>query len=84
MGYLLFGLVQLVCHLFEQSSHVFLAVQHIAGLFIAFDVVLDFLLKVLVYSFVLQDAEKAFVNFTVEDLILVGQLQVFLSQILAL
>jgi hypothetical protein len=65
MGNLLFRLVQLAGHLLQQSSHVLLPVEHVAGLFVAFDVVLDFLLKVLVYSLVFEDAEEAFIDLAV-------------------
>lgn len=78
------GLVQFVGHLFEQSSHVLLPVQHIAGLLVAFDVVLDLLLQVLVYSLVLENAEQALVDFAVEYLVFVGQLQVVFPQVLSL
>lgn len=72
MGNLLFRLVQLAGHLLQQSSHVLLPVEHVAGLFVAFDVVLDFLLKVLVYSLVFEDAEEAFIDFAVQAFVLVG------------
>jgi hypothetical protein len=69
---LLFSLVQFAGNLLEQSSHVFLSVEHIAGLFVAFDVVLNFLLEVLVDSFVLEDTEKTFIDLTVQAFVLVG------------
>ncbi len=79
-----FSLVKLVGNLLQKASHVLLPVEHVAGLFVAFDVVLNFLLEVLVYSFVLEDAEEAFIDFTVENLVLICQLKMLLPQILTL
>ncbi len=79
-----FGLVKLVGNLLQKASHVLLPVEHVAGLFVAFDVVLNFLLEVLVYSFVLEDAEETFIDFTVENLVLICQLKMLLPQILTL
>ena len=81
---MLFSLVQFAGNLLEQSSHVFLSVEHIAGLFVAFNVVLNFLLKVFVDSFVLKNAEEAFIDFTVENLVLICQFKMLLPQILTL
>ena len=69
---MLFSLVKLVGNLLEKASHVLLPVQHVAGLFVAFNVVLNFLLKVFVDSFVFKNAEEAFIDFTVQNLVLIG------------
>ena len=79
-----FSLVKLVGNLLEKASHVLLPVQHVAGLFVAFNVVLNFLLKVFVDSFVLKNAEEAFIDFTVENLVLICQFKMLLPQILTL
>lgn len=82
MGDLLLGLVEFAGDLLEESSHVFLSVEHVAGLLVTFDVVLNFLLEVLVNSLVFQNAQEALVDLTVQHLVLIGQLEVLLSQVL--
>lgn len=82
MGDLLLGLVEFAGDLLEESSHAFLSVEHVAGLLVAFDVVLNFLLQVLVNSLVFQNAQEALVDLTVQHLVLIGQLEVLLSQVL--
>ena len=84
MGDLFFSLVELGGDLFEESPHAFLPVEHVAGLLVALDVVLNFLLQVLVNSLVFQDAEEALVDLAVQHLVLVGQLEVLLPQVLPL
>lgn len=84
VGDLFLSLVELGGDLLEESSHAFLPVEHVAGLLVAFDVVLNFLLQVLVNSLVFQNAEQALVDLAVQHLVLVGQLEVLLSQVLSL
>lgn len=84
MGDLLLGLMELGGDLIEQSAHCLLSVQHISGFLVALDVVLDLLLKVLVDSLVLEDAQKALVDLRIEDLVFIGEFQVLLSQVLPL
>lgn len=84
MGNLLLSLVELAGNLLEKSSHAFLPVEHVASLLVTFDVVLNFLLEVLVNPLVFQNAQEALVDLTVQHLVLVGQLEVLLSQVLPL
>lgn len=84
MGNLLLSFVEFAGNLLEESSHVFLSVEHVAGLLITFDVVLNFLLEVLVNSLVFQNAQEALVDLTVQHLVLIGKLEMFLSQVLTL
>ena len=84
MGNLLLSLVELAGNLLEQSSHAFLPVEHVASLLVTFDVVLNFLLEILVNPLVFQNTQEALVDLTVQHLVLVGQLEVLLSQVLPL
>lgn len=84
MGDLFLGLVKLVGDLLKQSPHRLLAIQHVPGFFVAFDVVFDFLLEVLVDALVFKYTKQALVDFAVQKFVLVGQFQVLLPQILAL
>lgn len=84
MSYLLFSLVQFDRNMVQQTTHRLLAIQHIPRLLIALNVVLNFLLKLLIDPLILQDAEETLVDLTVKELVLVGQLQMVLPQILAL
>lgn len=84
MGNLLLSFVEFAGNLLKESSHAFLSVEHVAGLLITFDVVLNFLLQVLVNSLVFQNAQEALVDLTVQHLVLIGKLEVLLSQVLTL
>ena len=76
---LFFSFVELVCHLAQQTSHGFFSVKHVSSLFVAFDVVFDFFLKVLINTLIFKDAQQTFVDFTVKDLVLVCKLQMIFS-----
>ena len=71
-------------NLIEQASHGFLSVEHGPGLFITSNVVLNLLLQFLVNLFVIQNWHETLINFSIQDLVLVGQFKVIFSQLFPL
>lgn len=84
MSNVFFSFLQLDYHLVQQSSHGFLPVQHIPGLLIALNIILNFSLEIFVDPLILQNAQQTFVNFIIEHLILVSEVQMFLPQVFSL
>lgn len=76
--------MQLGSHLVEEPSHGFFAIEHVPGFFVTLDIVFNLLLKILVDALILKNAQKTLVNLAIEQFVLIGQLQVFLSQVLTL
>ena len=62
MGNLFFCLMELRRNLVEESTHGFLSVEHVSSFLITFDVVFNFLLEIFIYSFVLEDTQKALID----------------------
>lgn len=84
MGDLFFSFLEFNSHLVKEASHGFFSVQHTSGFLITLDIVLNLLLQVLVNSFIFQNAQKALIDLTVQDLVLVGQVEVLLSKVFTL
>ena len=81
---LFFGLLELNTDLIEERSHSFLPVEHISSLFVAFNVVFYFLLEILVHSFVVQNAQKAFIDLIVQHFVFIGKIKVLFSEVFSL
>jgi hypothetical protein len=77
---LFFSFLKFAGNLFEQAPHVLFPVQHVPGFLVTLNIVLYFLLQIFVHPFVLEDAQQTLIDFAVEHFVLVGELEVFLSQ----
>lgn len=81
MGNLLLCLMEFGGNLIEKSTHSFLSIEHISSFLIAFDVIFNFLLKIFVDSLILENAQKALINFWIEEFILISKLQMLFSEV---
>lgn len=73
MGNLFLSLMELGGDLIKKSTHSLLSVEHVPCFLITLDVIFNFLLKILVYSFILENTQKALVDFRVEDFVFIGK-----------
>lgn len=65
MSNLFFGLLELNADLVQERTHGVFSVEHMSGFLVTFNIIFDFLLKILVDPLILQNTQKTFVNLVV-------------------